>query len=94
MAKYGFLKYQDLIFVVENPPIDPETAAYMYEEKLCPHDVFRMVVEVIDTRDGDKDPHGIFEYLGQSDGKDNSEPQLALIAYEYLTQINADRPTS
>lgn len=38
-----------------------ESAAYLYEEKLCTRDILRMVSKV--TIDDDEDPHGLFRLV-------------------------------
>lgn len=79
----AFLKYKDLVFIVSDAP-SADIAEYYYEEKLCPSDVLRNLEAVIDCSNVfelDNDPHGVFEYLGQSDKDD-----LAMVR-EFLDKI-------
>ncbi len=62
----AYLRYKDLVFVVDNCP-DEDMAEYYYEEKLCPSDVVAQPLAVVSLVDDfDEDAHGLFEYLGQS----------------------------
>lgn len=62
-----FLKHDDIMLIVEGSSYgekEDENQEYLYNEHRCPHDILRDTQIVIDLKDDDCDPHGIFEYLG------------------------------
>ena len=60
-----FLRYEDMLLVVEgvvfNGELDEEEAHYNMH--LCPTTYFKTALAVVDLRDRDTDPHGMFEYI-------------------------------
>jgi hypothetical protein len=63
-----FLKYGNILLAVKgvyfNGQHDSENDRYYYEEGTCPVNYFRSAEMVIDLENGDKDPHGLFEFIG------------------------------
>lgn len=61
-----FLRKEDILLVVKgrafNGSMDGDP--YYYEEHTCPVNYLRESVMVIDIPNQDKDPHGLFDYLG------------------------------
>lgn len=63
-----FLKKGNVLLAVKgrysDGVIDIERDRHFYNEHTCPVNYFRDVEMVIDLENGDRDPHGIFEYVG------------------------------
>ncbi len=51
--------FEDMYF---NGELDLENKKYFYEEHTCPTNYLKVDM-VVDLNDGDKDPHGIFEFI-------------------------------
>lgn len=60
-----FLQAGYIVLIVEGlnlSGIGTENNAYYYNEHTCPTNYMKDVIKVIDLRNRDTDPHGIFEY--------------------------------
>lgn len=60
-----FLRYEDMLLVVEGVIFngDLEEDDSLYNMHMCPTTYFRTALAVVDLRDRDTDPHGMFEYI-------------------------------
>ena len=62
------LKYHDLIIGLEEEVVeiwDDDTYKYYYEDKNCTINFLNSdIIFVMDLRNHDCDPHGLFEYIG------------------------------
>lgn len=60
------LKYNNLLIIIEgiffDGKFDEESLKYYYEEHTCPVNYLR-VEEVVDLKNNNIDPHGIFEFV-------------------------------
>lgn len=70
---FVFLKNENIGLIVKgfrDDPPDPEQLSnqeYFYDEHTCPTNYLKDVVAIIDLKDGDTDPHGIFQFCGFAD---------------------------
>lgn len=80
-----FLKNNNVMLVVKGMYFDGElnleNERYFYEEHTCPTN-YLGVEMVIDTDDGDTDPHGIFEFIGA----------IPYVDLDYVDDINSIIP--
>lgn len=66
MTKQAVLRYHNLILIIPTD-LTREDAAYMFEDKMCSHDVLHQVTSVMDLETADDDPHGMFKVIGVVD---------------------------
>lgn len=64
-----FLKHDDILLIVKGSQAsfqDDDSLEYYYNEHTCPVNFLRgdSLQIIVDLKDNDTDPHGIFEYLG------------------------------
>jgi len=60
------LRYGSMGLIVEGSSIagNPGQQRYFYEEHACPTNFMRHIKVIIDLKDGNIDPHGIFRFIG------------------------------
>lgn len=69
-------------YFTEGRLTDDEHDRYYYDEHTCPTNYMRDVIEVIDLRSMDTDPHGVFRYIKTIENdEEHVDPELFGMAF-------------
>jgi|SRR6185437_4520994 len=88
-----FLRSGNILLAVKgmyfNGELDVDNSRYFYEEHTCPTNYLKDVEMVIDLKNGDTDPHGIFEFVGviPYQDLDGVEDLRSLLPSGFLAEI-------
>ena len=88
------LKYSDVVLIVEGMKFSDykeNNDAYFYNEGTCPINYMRSVKMIIDIKNNDNDPHGIFEYIETVDYDERiDDPNCTLDSIKEMFKIKKD----
>lgn len=60
---YVFLKHDDMLIIVEGRHDGTDNLPYLYDSHTCPTNYLKNIITIVDLKNKDIDPHGIFEYI-------------------------------